>query len=440
MNNLGVPDDLGGVADLLGKTNVESSILDTSYLNLSNLDLQIISKYLDFKDFYNLLELSNKSKNNKDLKYYYHTTFDFLNIPCDFIVPIHEIKILMNKLSILSNLEEIILNFTTNNISIDITYIEYIFKNYINFHNIFNHDDKHTKIKIKINKPIKFDKYDWCYNSSWIKCAISLLSSSNIEPITICLSLMIAKDKNYLNDELYELIEKYKNIKFVITMSEGPKSLSAPVFSKYHVQQIPKKYLSLNNLYFGVYKYANYKKISINYFKISSDYSIIGYDNLFKIDKFKKQIIVQVYKFVIYYNIMKFRNLIRSFATYDNRRQGSENFEKITYYKCNDMKPYKFSYDEIKQLNLNGFIDKVHYNLNKINYIVYDNNIFYIRNNCLLKLGASSDICPSDLEHEYLRKFRYINDYVNHYEVAELRHIRLINDIKNYYNFKLLYC
>ena len=196
---------------------------------MNNLNLQIISKYLEFKDFYNLLELSNKSKINKDLKYYYHTTFDFLSIPCDFIVPIHEIKILMNKLSILSNLEEIVLNFTTNDTVINISYIECIFKNCINFHNIFNHDGKNIKVKIKINKPIGFNKINWYTNSSWIKCAISLLSSLNIESTTIYLSLMLRINKNYLNDELYELIEKYKNIKFVIL-----------IIAKGEIQQIPK--------------------------------------------------------------------------------------------------------------------------------------------------------------------------------------------------------
>ena len=41
-------------------------------MNLSNLGLQIISKYLDFKDVEKLLKL------NSDLKYYYHTTFNLI--------------------------------------------------------------------------------------------------------------------------------------------------------------------------------------------------------------------------------------------------------------------------------------------------------------------------------------------------------------------------
>ena len=191
---------------------------------------------------------------------------------------------------------------------------------------------------------------------------------------------------------------------------------------------------------------------------------------------------------------MKFRNLIRSFATYSdssdtsgnemkNRRLsrprsnsshrisdfrfrehkniigtienrnsiledkadlGSEvklELEKIKYYINRHEETYKFSYDEIKQLKLNGFIDKVYRSLCKISYIVYNNDIYYINDVCLLKSGAPSDLLgKANVEYEHLQKFRDTNNYVNYYVVTELHHTRIIDDIKNYYDFKLLYC
>ena len=50
-------------------------------MSLNNIDLQIISKYMyDFKSIENLLKL------NDDLKYCYHTTFEIINIPYDYVL------------------------------------------------------------------------------------------------------------------------------------------------------------------------------------------------------------------------------------------------------------------------------------------------------------------------------------------------------------------
>ena len=76
-------------------------------MNLSDVELQIVSKYLEYKDVNELLKI------NDDLKYMYHSTFEFINIPADYIMPIHQVKRIINNLkSMFPNLEEIILNFT----------------------------------------------------------------------------------------------------------------------------------------------------------------------------------------------------------------------------------------------------------------------------------------------------------------------------------------
>ena len=99
------------------------------------MELQIISKYLYFNDLKHLLRI------DPDLKYYYHTTFNFINIPSNYIVPIHQVKQIVNSLkSMFPNLEEIVLNIHGN---INIEDIDSIFANYINFEKVI--DDMNLK-------------------------------------------------------------------------------------------------------------------------------------------------------------------------------------------------------------------------------------------------------------------------------------------------------
>ena len=73
-------------------------------MSLNNIELQVVSKYIyNFKDIENLLKI------NDNLKYNYHSTFEFINLPTYYILTDNQVIKIINKLKMLfPNLKEII--------------------------------------------------------------------------------------------------------------------------------------------------------------------------------------------------------------------------------------------------------------------------------------------------------------------------------------------
>ena len=83
-------------------------------MSLNNIELQIVSKYIyNFKDIENLLKI------NDNLKYNYHSTFEFINLHTYYILPDNQVIKIINKLKVLFIiLKKIILNYNSENINI----------------------------------------------------------------------------------------------------------------------------------------------------------------------------------------------------------------------------------------------------------------------------------------------------------------------------------
>lgn len=143
-------------------------------LYLSNIELQIISKYIyDFETFSNLLLLDN------DLRYNYHTTFEIINLSPFYILTDNQVKKLINKMIKifpnlggradlgLKNLEEIILNFNGTVIEFS-CFNNYVLANYLKFCKYLdNYNNKQIKVKIKFNFKIRF--YASSFNSNFLE-------------------------------------------------------------------------------------------------------------------------------------------------------------------------------------------------------------------------------------------------------------------------------
>lgn len=191
-------------------------------MNLSSFEMQIISKYLDFKDVEKLINIS------PDLKYYYHTTFELITINYDYIVPKQQVKLLINKLlSIFPNLEEIILNITSNINIIPINGFKYILSNYINFTDVIKSNfSNNINVKIQFNKPLDFINilYDSLLDIKiYLPWILKLCKNNNIYIYIIKLwyfSIRFVKfDINYYK-EVFNLIKQYSNIKFVLQIND----------------------------------------------------------------------------------------------------------------------------------------------------------------------------------------------------------------------------
>jgi len=246
---------------------------------LSNFDLQIISKYLyNFNDFKKLIEL------NKNLKYYYHSTFNIINIPINYVLNKHEIRMLIyNLIYLLPNLNEIILNFTSDYTScIDLNIFDnYILINYINFYNVLKYEfnlidndieftnlnrneiidkiiilyESYSGFKIKIN----FD-FDILIEFNELIFKNYIVQKLNEFSKEICKINIIIKH-DYITKNLLDYINnkcrEYKNIKFIINI---------PFEYLTNINKIPDEYKNINNVY---YTYITQRRM---YFNNDDDY------------------------------------------------------------------------------------------------------------------------------------------------------------------------
>ena len=171
---------------------------------MNDFNIQIVSKYLyNFKDIENLLKI------NKTLKDLYHTTFELIYIPCNYVLPKHQIIKIVNKIiDTFPNLEEIILNFTTPYNYLCEEYFDNILHNYLNFLNIIENKNKNINIKIKFDCRLKInlDINNYSKFNIWLQ----LISKISYFPIYIYIITI------HINDiELYKFCKKYKEINFI---------------------------------------------------------------------------------------------------------------------------------------------------------------------------------------------------------------------------------
>ena len=282
-------------------------------------ELLIISKYLNFKDVKQLIEI------NPDLKYYFHSTFDLINIPSNYIVPIHQVKKIINNLkSIFPNLEEIILNIYNdldlnvgNSTGITIPKnFNNILTNYINFDNVANSDSK-IEIKMKMHDILKSTYLICLSDLKLYTYLISKLFSSNSNPIYIYIDLYDVD-----NDELIKLCRKYPSIIFIHKL----------LYNDEELDPMNKRFVDKNNSiieYFKdvpnmLYSYLCHKYL---FFKnINDNNPYMRNYLLYRQTKFN---LINIYEFQNYYNIMKLTSILNKLIMANSKINIRQNEKEI---------------------------------------------------------------------------------------------------------------
>ena len=369
--------------------------------DLSNVELQIISKYLDYNDLNKLLKLSD------DLKYNYHTTFEFIDIPANYVMPIHQIKKIINNLKLMfPNLEEIILNFISDNKFINTYDFNKILLNYINFHNVIN---LKYKMKIRFNKALDFI-LNYKDIISYVKLFllyISKILDENCKIYIYILHLFYFNMHNKFNVEYYktifEMIEKYPNINFVININKLQDfyDLCDYIDDEIFICKLKNLYITFNydkELYFQINNIDKEKENRIN-----------------KYLKFRR-IFAEIPNFPRYYNIMKLKNKLKSTK--------SENAKVYDYYnnKCD------ITINELKHIVNKRYINRI-YN-SKMCIVVIDNQTYYTFNYIIL------------CKYNNMQLIHDTNNVMNYYVInninATIDNI-ILNYIGNYFKVKSYY-
>ena len=381
-------------------------------MNLSNLGLQIISKYLDFKDVEKLLKL------NPDLKYYYHTTFNLINIPIYYIIPIHQVKqIVDNLLSTFPNLEEIVLCFNVKHIFY--WQFEIMIANYNNFikvlHLKFINDSSHRIFRLKIDNLYKNSyfifKADDIVNNTF-KLLLYLMSNIFVNQIFINVSAANTDEFN----KIFNIIKCNPKINFNISLYIRD------------INVIDNK--SLNNLCFSLIG----KRDLI--FKNMLEYNNMYIKNY--VNKLENNFIINIDDFNIYYNIIKLKNRLKNIT--------NENIE-IHYF---DLNHNNCTIEDLKNMMNNRYINTIYHNIHnaKISHIIISNNtnesIFYVNEKYIAQIESNIVITKNIVNN----KIQISNS--NMYEISQffntntLAHnydyYNLVNNIKKYFKIKCNYC
>ena len=343
--------------------------------NLRDLDLQIISKYLNISDVVNLLKL------NPDLKYYYHTTFNLIKIKDLQIIPEYHAKKIINILeSIFPNLEEIILNIDYN---IVIIYEDFkpILENWLNFSN-------NTKLPVKINFTNKL-----ILHYEFIEDGILhyIINSIVVNLDNIYFASYLPVDEDSCNN-LIRICNKYKNYKHIFEINKMNdinllKSVIQDDQDDQNAQNVQTDHDLLNenentnshssfisdNLYVFVPNYSNYdneyRKLIFPFSDIDNSY-VKNYIHWSE----NRSLMINIHYAEYYYRIMKLRskisneNGIECDVVYFNNDD-----EHIVTQITNEDKLY------ITKDFLKGKIDVVYKKLRNhhLRYIQYDGYIYF---------------------------------------------------------------
>lgn len=360
------------------------SLNKTLNKTLSNIDLQVVSKYLNFKDIENLIKINN------DLKYNYHSTFEFINISTNYIIPICQIKKIINmfKLSF-PNLEEIILNITSQNIRIE--QFEKIKINYYNF-------QKYSNLNIKINFSDTTNLYFHDLKINEIEEELN-----HVNEIVKNFSNLYIWWPDWKYKKLIKLSNIHKNLNFIVYMHEEKEI-------NYFIKNI-NKIINKNIYYTNIYYKCIYSKYPL----------ISPFNNIYLDCKYKRlknyNLIGSIYRFKKYYNILRLKHKINNsrFVNLFIRYEDNLNDRNI-----------EFTYSLLKEIlnDKNYKIDELYYRLWHIQYIIYNDELFYISYNYKI------DEC------NYMYLYKEIDDYNNDNKIRITyfhNAKNLIKDIKNYW-------
>jgi len=215
---------------------------------LSNFDLQIISKYLDYENTKELLKL------NTSLRYSFDSTLNYITFKFEenIFINNNSIEQIIEKLlNIFPNLREIILNFKLEN-HVNDEYSNKILFIYQNFSSVVK--NKNINIKINFNHPLHvFIDYNYTIDKfkEWLDKIVGVLKNS----IFICFGSICG------SSELHKLCEKYKTINFVEEMVCLPDekykdNINNTLFKP-----------EIKNLYYSYFSYQPFFKTIDEYYK-----------------------------------------------------------------------------------------------------------------------------------------------------------------------------
>ena len=376
-----------------------------SNLYLNNIDLQIVSKYIyNFETINNLLLLNN------DLKYYYHTTFEIINLPSMYILTDKQVKEIVDKLiKTFPNLNEIILNFNSSESIVYFDdFIDCMLSNYLKFvkyiNNIESKKSKSALHPITIGREAPKIKIQFNFKLKHYNCEC-LLSFQEYQPIfdfkLYILSKMIEQKIILNNIDIiisYSIINKINNnkIKFILQSFNKLKTSKINFIinlrTNMSLDSISDEYKNINGFYFTHYSNGCYK------FNNTDDEILLYGDNcLLKLSqqfKLRKYIIT----FPAYYEIIKlYKNKLNDYKT---------EHRYINNYV------YKFINDNNKKLNRDEKYG------NKMNGTVYkciniSNDICFIRKNenYLLYTCDRNAGRWYELQYDILNYFKINNNY-----------------------------
>lgn len=352
-------------------------------MSLNNIELQVVSKYIyNFKDIENLLKI------NDNLKYNYHSTFEFINLPTYYILTDNQVIKIINKLKMLfPNLKEIILNFNSEDIKIMylLNFYLYILNNYLKF-------VKYSNLKIKLDFDFKIIVSSVCLINSDKTFDILVLKEFLKQEIIISPINLIFEIGDDLNiNELFELYNKCKYPKLNFILELG----------KHKFDEINDKYKNIEGFYF------TYVGLDI-YFNNIDDINNIYLQNYFQ--QFNLNFINQISQFPLYYELMKCKNINQN------------------------------SYLVIES---NKYIDKILDNLNEtinnsnLNYIKINDNIIYTSKNKYYNkyIKITDDIGFYNTDSDNNLCYKNLDDNVYY----KLIWCNLQDTIKNYWKINVSY-
>ena len=369
----------------------------------------IISKYLSGNDFINLINTISK------LNTYFHTTFNYINLDANYVIPKHQVKLLIDKLlSTFPNLEEIILNITSEYIYVDS--LNCIMKNYNNLNKCFI--SKNIKIKINFNQltNLNFRNIDSNRIRYYLNFIKDIIKSTNNLYIIID-----AFKKN--NDNLLKFANEYKLFKFVKMMwkddiAEANEANEANETNEANTNNSLKLLNKCDNIYYtniyGTHIYHNDISILNNpYMKCYSNFCKTPVLIEEEIDNFKS-----------YYNIMKLK-----------RKLNNEPFHKLKIkYELNKSYYTEFTelhYESLKTIfNDSIYINKIYNIIANATHITFNDELFTIRNYYAIEDIDYMLICKKEMENENIF-YIYCKD-VN-CKGNTFNPIYLIKDINNYW-------
>ena len=268
-------------------------------------ELLIISKYLNFKDIEQLIKI------NPDLKYYFHSTFDLINIPIDYVLSFHSIKIIIDTiLSTFPNIEEIILNTTSDYSNIIYNNFINILINYINFRNTLKNDN--IKIFINFKQILDFhihDQDDYLNFKLYVYFISKLCGKSNVY-----IRYKINESNN--NEQLKNVISSDNNlmVKDLLMIDELRTKYKINFINDFYSEFIDDMSNALQYyfLYTYTHKLYNFNELRTTYDQLNNPYMQI----LYKLNEYGYSYSMIYTPYMkLYLSIMKLKRIVKNLVS-----------------------------------------------------------------------------------------------------------------------------